>query len=188
MQHPGIRAYFEVKLGKKTIVRKRACRSFLKAWNFFLYAQLTRASSVATNTGGTTTTLNPDYAMQGDGPVNSSAQGLVVGSGNTAVTSADNKLQTQILHGAGAGQIQHILQTVLTAPTTNAAGTSFAAQRTFTNNSGATITIKEIGWYAISSAIGAGTKFCILRDVLPAAVDVPNGQTFTVTYTISALI
>jgi hypothetical protein len=107
--------------------------------------------------------------------------GVVVGTGTAANTTGTFALQTQIAQGTGAGQLNHSSVSVstytITSPTTQ-----FTVSRTFTNNSGGSITINEVGIYYIDNAT---QYFCLLRDVLGTPVTVLNGNTTTATYTIS---
>jgi hypothetical protein len=184
MQHPGVRLYYDVSLDGKVLYRQRASRSFVKNFLLWVYAQL---ANDTTNQGKTTANVNTSFLLSSSLRVNGSAgtdtQGIVVGTGNTAVTSSDYKLQTIIAHGTGSGQLQYAVQ-VFNTPTTDATGTQFVLTRTFTNGSGAQIDVYETGIYALNSA----STFCIARDVLPAVVHVPAGQALTVTYTFKTVI
>ena len=70
--------------------------------------------------------------------------GLVVGTGTTAVSIADYKLQTQILHGSTSGKLSHGAVT-FTPPFNSGSSQIIEVVRTFNNNSGGDITITEIG-------------------------------------------
>ena len=106
-----------------------------------------------------------------------SAYGLVVGTGTNAVTLTDTKLQTQIAHGNGAGQLFYNAGS-FNAPTTSGADRYWEAVRTFTNNSGGDITINEVGAYVYSSN---PYYYCIARD-LTGGVLIANTKIGTLTY------
>jgi len=106
-----------------------------------------------------------------------SAYGLVVGTGTNAVTLTDYKLQTQIAHGNGAGQLAYGAGSFV-APTTSGSDRYWDAVRTFTNNSGGDITINEVGIYAFSSN---PYYYCIARD-LTGGVLIANTKVATLTY------
>lgn len=131
------------------------------------------------NTSGT---LQGAYAVTPafNNSVGSSAFGIVVGTGTTAETLESFNLATPIAHGTGAGQLSYQADTWGTP--TYTAGTkkwTFASSRIFNNNSGASITVNEVG--LISSF--SGNYQMMSRDVLGAGVVVPNGGQLTVTYT-----
>lgn len=124
-----------------------------------------------------------------DGPVGNNLYGIVVGT-NAGSTPEDNenyKLDTQILHGAGAGQLTHNACT-WDAPAIVGVNVECEGKRSFTNNSGATVTVKEVGVYACGS-IDVGTKryHCIIRDVV-ADKDVPDLCSLTVYYTLRTCV
>jgi hypothetical protein len=98
--------------------------------------------------------------------------GIVVGSGVTALSTADYALATKIDHGRGAGQILHGGTEVFGLTFTNPNG-QFTIQRYFTNNSGGAITINEIGIY---SAGEGQYSFCIYRDLVSPAVVVADTE------------
>lgn len=111
--------------------------------------------------------------------------GIVVGTGTTPTTINDVALGTRIAHGAGGGQLVYNAQTsealVVSAPNATVRHT-----RTFTNNSGASITVNEIGWY-IGAWDSTSTErfFCMVHDLLASPQAIPNGATLTVRYTVS---
>jgi len=115
-------------------------------------------------------------------PVNDDTHGILVGSGDAPVDPEQYALASKIAHGTGSGQLVYNAVTH-EAPVVSANVTTYRITRTFTNNSGASITVKEIG-IAIADNIG-GTLyyFLIVRDVLPSPSSVPNGATFTCRYT-----
>jgi hypothetical protein len=116
------------------------------------------------------------------GGAGTSTYGIVVGSDSTAVTADDYKLNTQIAHGVGAGQLSYLAVTlnavVVAAPTA-----SVRIDRQFTNGSGGDVTVKELGIYIRSDASTSPRYFCICRDVIPDTL-VPNGSSLNVKYTV----
>lgn len=110
--------------------------------------------------------------------------GQVVGSGDTAVTQDDYALETQIAHGVGAGQLSYAAGTI-GAVTVDGDDTYILLARSFTNGSGGSIDVKEIGCYCRSEEQGGTNRYFIAwRDVLDAVEAVANGQTIAVTYTL----
>lgn len=114
-----------------------------------------------------------------------STVGILVGTSNTAESFDHYGLQAIIAHGSSTGQLMYAAMSEPT--TTYDSGTkkwTGTAIRTFSNSSGATITVKEVG-DARRVAIGAASGEIALfsRDVLSTAIDVPSGSTLRVTYT-----
>lgn len=111
--------------------------------------------------------------------------GIVVGTGTTAVTISDNSLETIINHGIGAGQLSYGAVS-FTDPAVSGATARYVATRTFTNNSGGSITVNESGVYAngLYSTPNSYFKYCIIRDIIAGGVAVADGKVLTVQYTI----
>jgi hypothetical protein len=112
--------------------------------------------------------------------------GIQVGTGTTAVAIDQYALAGKIAHGAGTGQLQYGAMSVLTPPQTVGNKRQFTAARTFTNLSGADITVNEVGLVVQAPDTG-GTphKFLIERTVMATPKVIPNGGSSTWTYTIS---
>jgi len=170
------------------IYRKRKCHSFVKQFiQLLLRKMIAPPSSVIikdiTNTNRTLTEENYAINLYLNGPVNSTAYGPVVGTGITEITINDYVMETLIAHGTSAGQLQYSV-TVFGAPTTTAPGTSFIVTRVFTNNSGNSITINEIGLYSYLPTY----SFLIVHDNLTSPVTLANGETVTLNYTFTTTI
>jgi len=134
---------------------------------------------------------------------NDSTYGIVVGTGTTPPTPKDYILGNQIVNGTGNGQLVYGAHSVTPASGTSGiqAGTSqpstgvltpsgnttsFQISRTFTNQSGASITVSEVG--IIAKVIGEGDNtitVLIIHDLLSSAITIPNGGVMGITYTIS---
>ncbi len=111
--------------------------------------------------------------------------GIQVGSNATAVALTDYKLNTQIAHGTGAGQLKYSGQGGQVSAGTGAAGTSrsFRINRYFTNDSGGDVTIREVGLVVRpTSAAGAVYNVLICRD-LTGDVIVTNTNAVPVEFT-----
>lgn len=117
-------------------------------------------------------------------PANNNVYGVQVGTGTTAPTINDTKLETKITHGVGAGQMQYSAVT-FGAPTSDGSTAHFTITRDFSNNSGGSITVKEIG-LAVNfySYLGSTEIILTIRDAVDIAV--PDGETLTVNYRIQA--
>ncbi|MBA7650252.1 hypothetical protein ES703_58055 [subsurface metagenome] len=111
--------------------------------------------------------------------------GIMVGSGENAESFEDYVLQTQILEGAGAGQLNHAAS--------EAHAISYAAfvlkdelVRYFNNNSGASIDVNEVGLviYMAKSFQNSYGRILFSRDKLPSTVTIPDTGQLKVTYSI----
>jgi len=112
-------------------------------------------------------------------------KGILFGTGDTPVTPDDYDLASRILEGTGSNQMNYG-NTTLEEITAITNGYQFRIVRTATNNSGASITVKEIGLAANYAHKSDGEVYFLLaRDVLPSAITVSNGSTLTVRYIIS---
>lgn len=113
---------------------------------------------------------------------------IVCGTGNTAPTITDYKIETKIAEGAGAGQLQHSL-TAFGLPTSNATQSHFTITRDFSNASGGNIVINEIGLYvkgdqpaSIDTFSRVAFIFMVIRDVIAGGITIGNGETLTINY------
>jgi len=118
-----------------------------------------------------------------------SSYGIVVGSGQTAGNTpnpATSSLAAQIPAGTSSGQLEY---GAVSVSSVSASGqtTSFTISRSFTNVSGATINVNEIGIVALVSGFGLSSSEYVLiaYDIPSSNIAVQNGQTLTVTYTFS---
>jgi hypothetical protein len=140
-------------------------------------------SNTARPIGLTSTTINVYTGVSGGAGV---LIGIVAGSSDTPVAIDQYDLVAKILHGTGTGQLFYNANTVEalsdTPPTYR-----FRIVRTMTNQSGGSITVREIGlFYQIIFSGSPHVAVCMLaRDVLTTPITVPAGSTLTVRYIIS---
>jgi len=114
-------------------------------------------------------------------PADDDNYGILVGSGTTAFSVNDYDLASPISHGTGSGQLSYGEMSVV------GSGDDYKQwQRSFDNNSGADITVNEIGIAAKVTREEAGSPVAyyvlLARDVI-SATTVPNGGRITVKYT-----
>jgi hypothetical protein len=115
------------------------------------------------------------------GTIASSDYGIVVGTSDTAFSVEQTKLVAQILEGIGSGQFSHQAEPAGVLEYTSGTKTwKVTRSRIFNNNSGASITVKEVGLYGV-----AWDPCMHERSVLDPTVAVANGAQLTVTYEIS---
>ena len=111
--------------------------------------------------------------------------GIQVGSNATAVALTDYKLNTQIAHGTGAGQLMYSGQGGVVSAGTGAAGTSrsFRINRYFINGSGGDVVIREVGLVVRpTSAAAVAYNVLICRD-LTGDVTITNTNAVPVEFT-----
>lgn len=171
--------------GKVVAYLKGEAKSWLKQWNQLVFGGMSGSAQSVMDTGGTLRTQSVTYDLLGVASLaGDDTRGVVVGGGTTPVGIENYRLDTQIAHGVGAGQLDHQATTIIYPPTVSGSECYFECKRIFINSSGATVTVREIGIYgAITSAYEA----CLARDVLPGAVNVPDGGSITVIYRIKAV-
>jgi len=139
------------------------------------------------NTSGQQTTQTLSQPMGWTGITGGTAppySGVQVGSGTSAPSASSPYLESLIVSGTGSGQLSYGTNDV-TSPSLSSNPGTIQDTKTFTNNSGGTVTVGEIG-LAIQANNGITDTHMaalIIHDVLSSAVSVPNGGTLTITYT-----
>ena len=108
------------------------------------------------------------------------AAGIVAGTGSTAPTINDYKLETPIAHGVGGGQLSYAAM-AFGLPTADAATSHYTLTRNISNNSPGAITVNELGLY-VEAYDGSTRYFMIIRDVIGGGIAIPVGQTLTANY------
>jgi len=101
--------------------------------------------------------------------------GLVVGTGTDAVTMSDYKLQSQLTTNLAHAQV------AFSGPTLSGSTVYIDIIRTFTNNTGAGITIREVGLYA--NGYGVAYNHMIDRTLYELAIG--NTEAKTLAYRIA---
>jgi hypothetical protein len=130
-------------------------------------------------------------------PSGNSSYGIVIGSGASAGSTPSPtayNLVAQIPNGISSGQIEYGAVSI-GAVSQSGQITQFTISRSFTNVSGATITVTEIGLVANVTGFAMVTVsthtavssdyFLIAYDIPSSAISIQNGQTLTITYTFS---
>lgn len=114
----------------------------------------------------------------------STNSGILVGSSDSAETLESYDLASKILNGTGSGQLSYQAQeTPVFSYDSGTKKWTARQKRYFNNNSGAGITVKEIGLVGHRSSY-ENSRFLLSRDVLGSPVTVPNGGQLSVTYVI----
>ncbi len=112
--------------------------------------------------------------------------GIFVGTGSTAADKDDTSLETKIADGSGSGQLTHQSMVAYQGALGTSTGFTTLFERTFQNDSGASITINEVGTESEWDAnTGAGTsikRFLMVHDVLATGVVVLDSEAVVVRY------
>lgn len=174
---------------------KKPSRSFVIQFLEFLYFLFTSTGTTgnATSVAGTEAIIykynvDADDQFRVDATINWSGWGIVVGTGDTAEANTDYALETQLTEGVGAGNITHGESVVETTAVVGA-NVDLETKRSFINNTGSMITVKETGMYTKYYDFPSTIYHCIIRDVLTApGVDVPDKCSITVYYTLRTTV
>ena len=182
MKTPGIHLYYQYNLSKDGKIykksRRRVAHSFVTAFGAIIFDLFARSYPSEEDTGGTSRGIAFD--LNAAATAGNTTYGIVVGTGTNVVAITDNKLQTLITHGATSGKLQYSACTVA-LPTFVSGVSELIITRLFTNASGGTIAIKEIGIYVVGSYY-----FCIARDL--TSITSTDGSTLTINYIIQTTV
>lgn len=165
-------------------------KSLVQAFLAAMLAAMSNSTLGGTHpdTGGSARTLtihsgNNLLMYRAKGLVNDATEGIVIGTDATVVDITDNQLVAQIAEGTGSGQMTHQAQTYDSNITISDPDATFSTARTFNNNSGGSITVKETGIYAaMTRTVSTLSDFCMVRDV-PTELVVADSGLCQVTYT-----
>jgi hypothetical protein len=170
--------------------------SFLPNFVGMLYSQYTCSyggggtSGSGPNTAGTNAAFIDNYNTYfinesfttADGSGDAS-YGIQVGTGTTANSTSTYALSALIANGTGSGQLSYGSHSY----SWSTGGTSTIVARPFSNSSGASITVSEVGLVWESNTSGP-YSFIMIRDVLSSSVTIASGGNTTFQYTISITV
>ena len=185
-----MKLYYEVivkdKDGKLLAHLKQPARSWLKQWSQLIYGGMSGVAQSVLDTNGVSRTQSITYDLLGiAGLAGNASLGVVAGTGAAPVAINDYRLQSQIAHGVGVGQLDHQATEIIYPPSVSGSECYFQVKRIFVNGSGGIVSVNEIGGYgAITSSYSA----CIIRDVLVGTVNIPDGGSITVIYRVKAVV
>jgi len=194
MNKANIKVLYELEVkdknGKLLTKQKGVSKSLLANFMHWFRAKLGNFSDEpVVDTGGVSRTILATSLQHssGFGLMNAGDddddKGIMVGSGTVSVTPDDYQLASKISHGTTTGHLDYGPHT-FEAVTVSDSVSSCRVSRTFTNLSGASVTVNELGiaiWMRDSA--DNGINVLILRDVLASPISVPDGATLTVRYT-----
>lgn len=168
-------------------------KSYVANW-LAVYSRLCNIGAYAyqqksLNNSNVTSTAH-DYCNYSIGGGDLSLKPIIVGTGAGSVSYNQYNLTTKIVHGNGAGQLNHS-----NSPSGDLSVSidgnysTFSISRTFTNNSGGDITVTEIGLTTYSAGLAGSLSNTVMcaRDIKDKNGNdinmlIANGQTLTVTY------
>jgi len=186
-----VKAYLKIKIidenGKCLYYRRYRSRSFVIGFLNDFFATMAGQTITNTNTSDTSYTVSTIDQTIVQANSNNSAFGIQIGTGTTTPSITDSSLSLLIANGTGAGQMQYGGVNVTGAVTNTSNNTGYiTVTRTFTNNSGSSITVSEVGIVAWSgNATGQSNQYyLIIHDLLPTPITVPNGSSLSISYEI----
>ena len=186
-----VKAYLKVKVidknGKCIYYRRYRSRSFVVNFLRTIFTNLSGQSINNVNTsGGSYSIGTTDNIIVNDGS-NDDSYGILIGKGTSAPSIIDSNLSQVISNGASVGQMQYSAVSVTGAVTNTSTNTGYiTVTRTFTNNSGSSITVSEVGLVAWSGneTFQTNQYYLIIHDLLPSPITVPNGSSLSISYEI----
>jgi hypothetical protein len=115
--------------------------------------------------------------------------GIQVGTGTAAVTPNDNALGSRISHGRAAGELEYGGCELIGLSFTNPNG-ELTIRRYFTNVSGGSITVNEVGIHAVGTNKGnrQSWSFLVARDPVSPGIAVATGEILRVTYVVQITV
>jgi hypothetical protein len=193
----GFRYQLEVrdKNGKLLSLTKGASHSFVRNWIRILHCMI-KPKHNTVSTVVLKDTSNADktcYGSSSGAEIRSviacgadaadASYGIVVGSSDLAFDKTHYNLQGKIAHGSGAGQLVYGAMAVEDYSEIDTQA-RFRMTRTFTNSTGSTVTVKEIGIVFINYTTVTQQDILMARDVLTSPQAIPDGATLTARYTL----
>jgi len=172
-----VRAVVHTKEGRvfKAYPWKNA-NSLIKQFIQLLLVGMANANQTINNVTGAPSVVDPGYTLlNATAALNITTKGILIGSGTTPVTMTDYSLQTKLTTNVAHAAV------VIALENPNASTWRIALSRIFTNNTGGTLSVKEVALYVSS---GSGAVICCAERTL-YAVDVPDGYPITFQYRIT---
>lgn len=160
------------------LVRQLHNDPMMQFFMYVLYAIFTNNAAVQIRaTSNQTFSYNHGYVSVSEG-VGTGNYGIVVGTGTAAIAIDAYKLDTKIAQGIGSGQLYHQAMQVTQPSKPDSSTYRSVFTREFTNLSGSSITVNEVGLYGNWSAY----YFMFARDLVSPGVAISNRATLGVTY------
>jgi len=181
---------FDPKTGKITEQLSKKAESYVKQFLQMLFIKMGASVDVIsmTDTGGVARNVSEasyptSYTIfETNAAITDVNYGIIIGTGSTAPTINDNKIETLIAHAT-----MNYSAVTFGAPAADNTTSQFTITRNFANVSGGAVTVNEFALYT-RHWDGAFRYFCLIRDVIGGGIAVPNGQTLTVNYRLQAVL
>ncbi|MEM1562947.1 MAG: hypothetical protein QW734_07900 [Candidatus Bathyarchaeia archaeon] len=174
--------------------KKGESHTWVKNFIQVLKAYFSAGSEIITDTSGASRTVKgyvwagatgDFYFLSANAPANNDAYGIQVGGSDAPFSRTQYALGSKISHGTGSGQLVYGASTVESVVDEDTAS-SFRITRVFTNNSGASVVVREIGiaiyYRVVDGSTAVSVYFLAVRDLLPSPSSIPDGATMTVRY------
>jgi hypothetical protein len=172
---------------RKRLIYDQPAHSIIGNFLAMLACQMRQGGSLCSIKDISANTFFPSvqsYTFNCAGAIGDGILGICVGRGDTAVTMLDYYLALPISHGTTLNKLYYNLQSWSPVAKTLTQW-EMAVTRTFTNQSGAPIDVKESCIiFNIGNASGGATYVMGIRDVF-ATITVPDAKVLTIQYTIA---
>ena len=153
--------------------------SFVKAFIDMLYKHFSQETLAIVETDGTSIAHAPFIEdLEATAGVGITGYGIVVGTGTNAVTVDDICLQTQVTANIAHGAV------TVSEPVTVGNARQLDIARTFINNTGALLEIKEVGLYIITAS--TAYVYCLDRSLY--SFEVSDGESISLRYRIKVTV
>jgi hypothetical protein len=193
-----------VRDSKGNIIKVHRQRSHSPTTNFIAlilpvnYYTTTGSSITITGLGGATYNYQPAFSNGGyDIAYPNSASNypsylieIDVGSGQQSNPLTATNLAAPIANGSGSGQLMYSASSISPSIIVSGSSAYFYISQTFINQSGGTVTIKEVGVVTRIQLVepsnnGSAGNYTLLTwyDVLSSPISVPNGGSIVIYYT-----
>ncbi|MBA7656438.1 hypothetical protein ES703_64362 [subsurface metagenome] len=178
--------------GKVTEHRVMRSKSYVKQFLQLLYVQMNACGTTgAVSIRDIANALQDIWATKDNFKCDADAgevnEGIIVGTGTTAPTIDDYKIETIIDHGTDPGELEYSA-VVIAAATSDATTSQVTITRDFANGSGGEIIVNEIALYVWAWSDTPPENIMTIRDVIGGGIAVPDGQTLTVNYREQAVV
>jgi hypothetical protein len=160
------------------------------------YSQSPNSITLQNSTGSGTYTKGGSYWLYPNQPLsmgrsyqNLKLYSIRVGMGSGSVSIVDKYLGSSINTGTGYNQLVYNAQTV-SQDTSDSVSAQVTMTRTFTNSTGATVTVNEVGLSLAAYDINTNSthEYLCGRDLITGGIGVNNGATLTVNYRIKTTL
>lgn len=176
--------------GSLRLSRRVRTNSWVKQWVQILLCRLQNANlSGVLDTGNVSRTLTAasQVMLRADAGSGVATHGILVGTSVVPPTRDDFNLGAQVQNGNGAGQLSHAAS-VARAPVAITGGYRVTLDRQFANNSGAPVTVEEIGLVARHTTSAGDQSFLVLHDPVVPAEIIPDGAARVFKYHLDFLV